>query len=668
MKLLIVESPNKVKKIKSILGEGWEVAASVGHIRDLPDKEMGLEAPDYVPQYVCTERGKEVTTRLKAQVAKAEDTYLATDPDREGEAIAWHLQQALHLRSYKRVTFDSITADVIRKAIASPRQINLHLVHAQEARRATDRLGGYKVSPKLGSSAGRVQSPATRLVVDRQREIQSFVETKYFGAELTFDGGAWKAQWDTTPFLSAEAEYILDAELAQRAAACRDLRVTSSETKPTRKAPPAPFTTSTLLQAASVSLQYKPAETAQLAQKLFEQGLITYHRTDSQNFSDEALTEIRAFATQQGWPVPDKPRKWKSKESAQEAHEAIRPTHLEEHDAGEDEQQKALYRLIWARAIASQLADAEFSVTSLLLESQPGAQTFAFKATGRTMTAPGWKILTQTDATEDRDENREEAEEDNGTVPMLEVGTAKQAEAGAVLNKKTRPPVRYTQAGLIKELERRGIGRPSTYPAIMHTIMSTTRTRPTPYVMEEKKYLVPTELGCQLVDALVGKIAFIDYNFTRELEDQLDGIAEGKAGYREIVTRFDAQLDADLPKVQPIAARPAQAQADAGIAVCPACGKGTIRKNNKFNFWGCSNYKADKTGCNFSVPGEKFDKTLSDNAVKQLCEKRITALIKGFKKRDGTKFDAKLKLEPASGQYPFNIVPEFDKKAASNGK
>jgi DNA topoisomerase I len=272
MKLMIVESPNKTKKIQSALGAGWEVVASVGHVRDLPTKEMAVDLQTFEPTYQLTERGAQVVSRLKTLLSRADEVFLATDPDREGEAISW---QVLRPRSYQRVTFDAITPAVIKKALTMPRKINENLVLAYKARRVLDRLVGYQVSPVLsdqttvrGLSAGRVQSPAVRLVVEREREIQAFRETKHFGAEVSFDQGSWRATWETAPHLAANEKYILDEGLATRAAACRRFRVLSSETKTVPQAPPAPYATSTLLQAASVSLGYKPDLTSQLAQKL----------------------------------------------------------------------------------------------------------------------------------------------------------------------------------------------------------------------------------------------------------------------------------------------------------------------------------------------------------------------------------------------------------------
>ncbi len=549
MKLLIVESPNKIRKIKEILGAGWEIAASVGHIRDLPVKELGIAMPGYQPQYELSGRGADVVKTLRARAAKAEHVYLATDPDREGEAIAWHLSEALKLKSPRRVTFDAITPEVIRRAVEQPRSVDLDLVHAQEARRVLDRLFGYQVSPMLsrqtgqrGLSAGRVQSPAVRLVVEREREIDAFVEVRHFGAELQFDDNAWRAQWETAPFLKKDEKYVLDESLAQRAAACRACSVLSSSNRIAKQPPPPPFTTSTLLQAASIRLRWKPDMTAQVAQRLFEAGLITYHRTDSQNFSAEGLKEVRAYAKSHDLPLPASARSFRSKSNAQEAHEAIRPTHFASEHAGDDPAQQQLYRLIWFRAVASQLSDAEWSVNTTRLQSKSADEVFTFKAEGRVLTVPGWKSLT---ARDDSDEEEEDAKDNgDGRVPILSVGTQVTAEDGRVLYKKTQPPPRYTQATLIKKLESIGIGRPSTYAAILKNV----QTRG--YLEDDKKYLRPTSTGNLVVDTLTTRFSFVEYEFTRALEQQLDDIAEGKAKYLTVVSTADEQLQRELAALQ----------------------------------------------------------------------------------------------------------------------
>ena len=320
-KLLIVESPGKVKKLQGFLGPDWMVAASVGHVRDLPVKEMGIAAPDFVLQYVPTDRGKDVLAKLAALVKKSDGVFLATDPDREGEAIAWHLADALKLKGFQRVTYSEITEKAVRAALAAPRSLDMALVKAQEARRALDRLCGYLVSGPLSSasgaklSAGRVQSPALRLVVEREREIKGFHSVTHYGAELAFaqvdnitDG--WKAAWNLKTFLPEGQEYLLDKALAEKAAAIRSLTVLDCVEKESKSAPPAPFTTSSLQQAASNALKFPPKRTMELAQKLYEAGAITYMRTDSPNLSQEAIEAIRALAEEKGWPLPDAPRAW----------------------------------------------------------------------------------------------------------------------------------------------------------------------------------------------------------------------------------------------------------------------------------------------------------------------------------------------------------------------
>lgn len=612
MKLMVVESPNKVKKIAAILGDGWEVMASAGHVRDLPKNDLGIEEHGFHLKYEFVPRqpipgqpgkffpgGEDRVGRIAKAAKEAEMVYLATDPDREGEAIAWHLKDAMRLPDarYQRVTFDAITPDVIRAAIGRARKIDANLVYAQEARRALDRLVGYIVSPllwdQLGAtvSAGRVQSPAVRLVVEREREIKAFKETKHFGAAVYFDGDTWAAEWNTKPFLKGEAQYILDEALAHRAAECRAFKVIESDTATAKEAPPSPFSTSLLLQAASVSLKFDPEFTAKVAQKLFEQGLITYHRTDSVNFSGEAIAEIRTFAQGKGWKLPEQPRRFKVKGDAQEAHEAIRPTHLEDEEAGEDEAQRALYKLIWKRAIASQLADALYRVNTVVLESTDSAEVFEFRAKGRVLTDPGWRALTAGDAAEDADAEGKEDDGAGGKVPRLEVGSAKRADTGKVLYKKTKPPARYTKASLIKKLEACGIGRPSTYPAIMANIMGKG------YLVEEKRFLVPTALGADLVDALVkGQFGFIELPFTKDMEEDLDRIAEGQRSYVAVVGDNYEQLREEI-------ARLAGAGTFKPRFPCPECGKALRRvKGPTGYFWGCTGYR---DGCKVSMDDDK---------------------------------------------------------------
>lgn len=575
MKLAIVESPNKVKKIQSFLGAGWTVAASVGHIRDLPQKEIGVAAPDFQPVYELTERGVDVAKRLKDLAAKAEAVVLATDPDREGEAIGWHVAQVLGLKNPDRVEFHEITQAAVAKAIASPRKLDLALIRAQEARRVLDRLVGYLVSPKLGKglSAGRVQSPALWLVVQREREILAHTAKKHFGVRLNF--GKWSAEWDFSKQLPVGEKLWTDRAAADVAAQVRSLRVASCEESCSKSAPPAPFTTSTLQQAASVRLGMNPKRAMEVAQALFAAGEITYHRTDSQNLSDEAISAIRSLAPAKNFPLPDEPRRWKSKQGAQEAHEAIRPTHFEQETVGADADEQRLYRLIWERAVACQLADAEYDVCTADLESADG---LSFIARGRKMVITGWRCLTDEDATDEG----EAAPEAANPVPQLAQGDTVAALAGEVLEKTTKAAPRYTQASLVKALEAHGIGRPSTYAAILDNI--STRA----YIEETAKKLKPTALGVQLVEALeIGKFSFLQLDFTREMESRLDQVAAGTAEYLPTVSAAHSALAQELA-----AFASAIDRAETGeIVTCPDC-KNPMRRINgaKGFFWSCSGY------------------------------------------------------------------------------
>ena len=592
---MVVESPNKIKKLESILGGGWKVMASVGHIRDLPRNDLGIEQPDFtlnyefIPPATVQGRtfpgGEERVSRIRKEARNAEMVYLASDPDREGEAIAWHLKETLGLdeSEYVRVTFDAITADVIHAALKKARKIDYDLVRAQEARRALDRMYGYLVSPLLSGqlgmslSAGRVQSPAVRLVVDQERRIKAFKKTSHFGAVVSFDGSAWLAEWNTKPFISEEKPYVLDEALASRAAACRQFGVTGADSSPAKQSPPSPFSTSLLLQAASVSLKLDPEITAKLAQKLFEQGVITYIRTDSVNFSEVAIAEIRGFADGKGWALPDKPRRFKAKGDAQEAHEAIRPTHINVEEAGEDDKQQALYRLIWQRAVASQLADAKYKVNIVTLEAVDGAEIFEFKAKGRVLVEQGWRVLTAKDAVKDDDDEGEDAS--GGKVPVLDVGSDKKADSGKLLRRETKAPSRFTKASLIAKLEAEGIGRPSTYPAIMQNIMTKG------YLGEVKRFLEPSETGALLVDQLVkAEFAFIELAFTRGLEEELDVLAEGNCSYVDVVGPAFTQLQADIEAVGSSGAMKPRYP-------CSKCESGLRRYSpaGKTPFWCCTN-------------------------------------------------------------------------------
>ncbi len=675
MRLMIVESPNKIAKISAALGDGWRVEASYGHVRDLPEHELGITPPSFDLHYTPgSDRSRATLAKLRKAAAEADTVVLATDPDREGEAISWHLFDALGLRAdqVERVTFNAIEPSAIRAAVAKPRKIDMQLVHAQEARRAVDRLVGYLVSPVLSEakgetvSAGRVQSPAVRLVVEREAQIKGFKATKHFGVVASF--GTWAASWDTKPHLAEGEEYVLDRALAERAAQSRAFVVTASASKEAAEAPPPPFTTSTMLQAASVALGFNPDKTMKRAQSLFEQGLISYHRTDSQNLSAPVADDVRQYAQGQGWKLPDAPRTFKEKDAAQAGHEAIRPTHVEDRVAGGTDDEKALYALVWSRAVASQLADTRVRINTLELTATVGAETFLFRARGREVLFPGWRSLTAGDAA---DEGDDDAGDDNGggTVPNLAQGAQAQASACEVKAKETKPPARYTQASLVKRLEALGIGRPSTFASLCKTIMDRG------YVAEEARKLHATPQGIDLVVALVkAKFQFIEFRYTQDMEKRLDAIAAGKEQYKAVVSAAYSVLNEEIVRVKetgaiaprhscPKCARPMRRfkakngpghfwacagtkeslcdvymDDDKGVPVarkvypCPECGKPMRRlKGDKGIFWGCTGFAA---GCKVTLPDDKGKPGKRPQASEftcSVCQKNLIRRTKGGK-------------------------------------
>ena len=597
MRLVIVESPNKCSKIQEILGPGYKVMASVGHIRDLPEKQMGITGPNFVPAYEITK--PDVVTRLQDAAARAECVYLATDPDREGEAIAWHLAQALGLKNPQRITSQSVTKEAIQAALGAPRPIDMHLVQAQECRRVTDRLVGYKVSPLLSAAfqggtfltAGRVQSAALRILVEREAQIKKFVSVTHYGVEFLFaaqDGQTWRAAWDTKPFLAPTEEYILDKGLAERiAATVKNFRVATYEEKQSKEGPQPPFTTTTLQKAGEKALGLGVNDIMALAQKLFEGGHITYMRTDSPALSHEALAGIAEACQRHGFPTVPKVRAWKAKEGAQEAHEAIRPTHFENLDAGDTEAEKALYQLIWRRAVATQVADAVYAGQRIVLA---GVGDFAGKellarASSRRLVSPGWRAVYNVAD----DEKQEEA----NNLPVLKEGADLVAASGSVTTKKTAPPKRYTQSGLVDVMERYGIGRPSTYGATVAKLLSSG------YVVLEKKNLVPTPQGVNVVLALTGRFSFVDFDFTKKFEELLDDIAQGKKTYLELTAALDTRLQHEL-KAFTAAVIPAE-------RLCPDCRHPLKRlyKPGKYDFFACNACQARFSSVN-GKPGDKL--------------------------------------------------------------
>jgi len=514
-------------------------------------------------------------------------------------------------------------------------------VAAQEARRVLDRLVGYLVSPELSRqtgerlSAGRVQSPAVRLVVERERQIQDFKPTRHFGAQLFFASAknpgeamptlaevetSFSAEWLTQPdFATVDSPYFTDRAFAAAVAEVKTAVVKRVDEREARRSPPAPFTTSTLQQAGSVMLRLDPKATMEAAQKLYEQGHITYHRTDNPNVSADALADIYAVAVKMGLEMAERPRTFKAPEGAQEGHPAITPTHWEVEEAGETAGQRALYAMVRLRAIASQLADARYAVRAARLESMEPVlgKTVEFEAKGRTLVHGGWLKLLAGDQTE---ETGEASDEPPNAVPLLEVGQRLPVARGKLLEKRTQPPGRYTQASLIKKLEAEGIGRPATYAAIMDNILGRA------YVRTDKRNLVPTETGCLVVDSLATRFRFIELGYTREVERDLDRIAQGDAGYQTIIQGVHENLRREISALQ-ISSTPKHP--------CPGCGKPLRRTKGKNGyFWGCTGYP----DCTATLPdknGEPGQAKTPTAVSEYLCKKCGKPLVHKFKAGKG---------------------------------
>ncbi|WP_017731204.1 type I DNA topoisomerase [Nafulsella turpanensis] len=568
MNLLIVESPNKIKKLKSLLGKDWEVAASVGHIRDLPAKNLSIDkANGYKMLYQLNDDKKSVVAALqnKVKAAGKENVYLATDPDREGEAISFHLCAALGLnyKTSKRVSFQEITKGAVLKAIEAPRTIDLNLVSAQETRRAIDRLVGYEISPVLwrklesGLSAGRVQSVALRLCVEREKQILSFADRFNYqlnGWFKTTKGDTLKAK--KKDYFQAEE----DAYSYLQNSVSKTFRVTDITTKPAEKLPQPPYSTSSLQQDGVKKLKMNVKRVMDVAQKLFEGGHITYMRTDSQNLSESATAEAKIQITNQYGGDYFEQRQFKSKAGSQEAHEAIRPTDWNNAQAGDTEEERRLYDLIYRRALASQMKAARFDETIISIESEQPDDLYTSKA--KIMTYDGYLKVYQEEKEED------DKEEDEDTIQPVEVGEVLEMLKLEARQVYAKPPRRFDQATLVAELEKKQIGRPSTYASILNTIMyrqyvktgnaegkqltaalltlengELTRSEKTETLGSDKNKLIPTEKGIRLTEFMESNFAqVVDYQFTAKCEDLFDEIAEGKRNFAQIVPAFDRRL------------------------------------------------------------------------------------------------------------------------------
>ncbi|MCS6790776.1 MAG: type I DNA topoisomerase, partial [Bacteroidia bacterium] len=580
--LLIVESPTKARTIQRLLGDKYAVAASEGHVRDLPEKGMGIsiqkteEHYHFSPEYTLLPKKSDVIRRIQQEVSRAKQVYLATDEDREGEAIAWHLCKVLGLDAGTplRITFHEITKRALEAALRSPRPINMHLVEAQQARRILDRIVGYSLSPLLWQtfvrrgkgtpvlSAGRVQSVALRLVVERERSILAFQPTFTIEGELLLEAQSEIYARLLKPAFSSleEAQQVL--QLLKE----KHLRISDLRKKTRRRNPPAPFTTSSLQQEAYQRLGYSLSQTMRIAQNLYEKGHITYMRTDSLHIAPEALEAIHSVIREKFGAEFVSARVWEQKEKAvraQEAHEAIRPTHPEVEEAGDTPQERKLYGLIWRRAVASQMPEALYEETTLTLEPEPSLpQSVLFEAKGVILVRPGYLLL-----------YGKSEEEALSELPPVRVGETLAWRQLRLWEKYASPPSRYSEGALVKELEERGIGRPSTYAPTIETLIQRKYVQraeariPRPSYREvllhpdgriemethnpppeiERKKLVPTPLGIQVTDFLVANFPdILDYDFTAKVEQELDLIAAESLDWQKMLSAFYVHFSDEL--------------------------------------------------------------------------------------------------------------------------
>lgn len=638
-KLIIVESPSKIKTIKKTLGSGYTVMASKGHVRDLPKSKLGVDTEhDFKPQYINMSDKKDLIKELKEAAANSDGVLLATDPDREGEAISWHLAHllALDLNEPNRVAFNEITESGVKAGIAAPHKIDLNLVDAQQARRVLDRIVGYKLSPflwkkvKSGLSAGRVQTVALRLIVEREREIEKFNSEEYWSVDAKLLAGTKSFKAALYGFADGKKiDVIPNAEEADKIVS--ELSgaeyIVSALKKGTRKKQPAPpFITSTLQQEASRKLGFTGQRTMRIAQQLYEgvdvpgagtTGLITYMRTDSLRISEEARAAAYKYITGRYGKeyLPEKPRYFKTKSGAQDAHEAIRPTSIgftpeSVKDALTAEQYK-LYKLIWERFIASLM---EVCVQNTV-NADITAGDYLFKASGYSVKFDGFTVLYE--------EGKDDDSAEGGALPEMKTGDKLKLKELTPNQHFTQPPARYTEPTLIKALDENGIGRPSTYAPILSNILGRD------YIEREKKSLKPTNLGMVVSDLMVEYFdKIVDVKFTAGLEKQLDEIGAGKRGWVDTIKDFYKDFDKLYKKAEDsLEGKRVKVPDEETDVICDKCGRKMVVKSGRFGkFLACPGY-----------PECKNTKPLPEDEVKQPCPKCGGKLVKKTSKK-GKKF------------------------------
>jgi len=645
-KLLIVESPAKAKTISKYLGAGYQVKASMGHLRDLPKKELGVDVErDFAVNYIPITGKDKIINDLKEAADEADFVYLATDPDREGEAISWHLKELLELPDdrAKRITFNEITKHAVTEAVQNPRDLDMNLVDAQQARRILDRIVGYKLSPFLwrkvrsGLSAGRVQSAVTRIVVDREREIRAFQPVEYWSVTVKLENHdkAFLANLNADSKGKIELHNAEETQAVLDAIDGQDYIVSQVKKSRKKRQPAPPFTTSTLQQEASRKLGMSAKRTMAVAQELYEgvelqdmglTGLITYMRTDSLRISDEAQAAARShIAARFGADYnPAKARVFHTKKNAQDAHEAIRPAN----PAMEPEQVRAsltpdqyrLYRLIWSRFMASQMADAILDTTA----ADIGCAGYVFRATGQTVAFPGFLAVYE----ESRDDENES--EDGSPLPLLEEGDRLTHLATEPKQHFTQPPARYTEASLIKAMEEKGIGRPSTFAPTISVIQDRE------YVVKENRALRPTNLGEAVTDLMIDKFRdIIDVQFTASMEEKLDRVETGEEDYRAMLGKFYDNFDAELKQAEiDLEKKRIKVKDEETDIVCELCGRNMVIKAGRFGkFLACPAYPeckntkpiAQDTGVACPKCGSKLLKKKSKSGYYYYgCEKNPT--------------------------------------------
>lgn len=589
MNLVIVESPAKGRTLQRFLGSDYKVAASFGHVRDLPAKELGVDVgKNFEPKYNIIPRARKNLSKLKDEAQKAKQVYLATDYDREGEAIAWHIQHALELKNPKRITFHEITKSAIEEAIKTPREIDINLVDAQQARRVLDRLVGYKLSPFLwkkvfqGLSAGRVQSVAVRLIVDREKEIAAFKPQEYWSitAHLQAKSGEFEAQLvehDGKKLEKLDIASKIDAEKIVKKLLDLRFKILDLELREELKWQLPPYTTSSLQQDANRRLGFTAKKTMKMAQDLYEAGHITYMRTDSTNLAWIAVNTTRKLIESEFGKdyLPEKPRQFKTKTlGAQEAHEAIRPTYIATKtiEGKWTDDHKKLYDLIWRRMVACQMAPAKLSVTTVDVKA---GDKGLFRTTGQTVVFDGWTKVYPIKLEEK-------------TLPKLVKDDPLKLEKLEPKQHFTEPPTRYSEATLVKALEQNGIGRPSTYAAIISTIQDRG------YVRIQNRFFYPEQIGVIVTELLIEHFSdIVDIGFTSAMEGKLDEIAEGKHRWQQVIADFYGPFEKTLlEKEKTVQKTDVKEEITEGAGTaCERCGKPMVVKVGKFGrFLACTGY------------------------------------------------------------------------------